>query len=365
LLVFYISGHGFGHASRDIEIINAVGRRRPDVPIVIRTSAARWLFDLTVTTPVTIESLDVDPGVVQIDSLLLDEAATVSRAAAFYRDLDDRAGEEAHRLAGARLVVGDIPPLAFAAAACAGVPAVAVGNFTWDWIYEGYAVEASAPWLLPAIRRAYARAAEAWRLPMSAGFAPFEPVRDIPFVARRSRHDRAAARRAIGLPLDRRIVLLSFGGFGLDRLDLDRAARHAGCLLVTTDGAGGNGALIARRGPDVAIVDEWLLYSSGHRYEDLVAAADLVVTKPGYGIIAECIANDTAMLYTSRGRFAEYDVLVREIPRFLRARFIANAKLLAGDWRAEIETLLASPPPPERPAVDGAHVVAEMIAARI
>ena len=30
-------------------------------------------------------------------------------------------------------------------------------------------------------------------------------------------------------------------------------------------------------------------------------AADVVVTKPGYGIISECIANDTAILYTSRG----------------------------------------------------------------
>ena len=39
-------------------------------------------------------------------------------------------------------------------------------------------------------------------------------------------------------------------------------------------------------------------------------AADVVVTKPGYGIIAECLANDTAIVYTSRGEFAEYDVLV-------------------------------------------------------
>ena len=36
----------------------------------------------------------------------------------------------------------------------------------------------------------------------------------------------------------------------------------------------------------------------------------------------EAIANDTALLYTSRGRFVEYDVLVSEMPRFLRAQFI-------------------------------------------
>ena len=38
-VAFYISGHGFGHASRQIELINALGTRRPDLSIVVRTSA--------------------------------------------------------------------------------------------------------------------------------------------------------------------------------------------------------------------------------------------------------------------------------------------------------------------------------------
>ena len=58
--------------------------------------------------------------------------------------------------------------------------------------------------------------------------------------------------------------------------------------------------------------------ASGYRYEDLVRAADVVVTKPGYGIIAECLANDTALLYTDRGRFIEYDVLVAAMRRSRR-----------------------------------------------
>ena len=36
--------------------------------------------------------------------------------------------------------------------------------------------------------------------------------------------------------------------------------------------------------------------------------------------VSDCIANGTALLYTSRGRFAEYDVLIREMPRYLRCR---------------------------------------------
>ncbi len=70
----------------------------------------------------------------------------------------------------ARFVVSDAPPLACAAADAAGTPAVVVTNFTWDWIYEGYAAQlAGAPGLLPAIRTAYRHAEAAWRLPMHGG----------------------------------------------------------------------------------------------------------------------------------------------------------------------------------------------------
>ena len=77
MLVFYISGHGFGHASRDIEVLNALGRLAPDVSVAVRTSAPKWLFDLTLTRPVDFHARECDTGVVQIDSLSLDEAATV------------------------------------------------------------------------------------------------------------------------------------------------------------------------------------------------------------------------------------------------------------------------------------------------
>ena len=51
------------------------------------------------------------------------------------------------------------------------------------------------------------------------------------------------------------------------------------------------------------------MYDAGVRYEDLVGAAEAVVTKPGYGIISECIANDAAVLYT----------VARPLPRVRRA----------------------------------------------
>jgi hypothetical protein len=355
-IAFYVSGHGFGHASRQIEIVNALGAMADPPRIVIRSDAARWLFERTVRVPYTLLPGPTDTGVVQIDSLRLDEAATIREAAAFHCRLPELARAEAALLAehGVRLVISDAPPLACAAAAAADLPSIVISNFTWDWIYEGYPQALpSVPDLVPIVRDAYAQASEGWRLPMWGGFATVPNQRDLPLVARHARHERDYVLGVLGLPRGVPLVLSSFGGYGVNDLDLARL-----------DCTGEYGIVISGREPEVDLprgvhfADERLLYERELRYEDLVAAVDVVLTKPGYGIISECIANGTAMLYTSRGQFAEYEVLVREMPRYLRCGFIGHDDLFAGRWRRHLDDVLGQPAPPKRPATDGALAAA-------
>ena len=92
---------------------------------------------------------------------------------------------------------------------------------------------------------------------------------------------------------------------------------------------------------------------------------DVVVTKPGYGIIADCVANHTAMLYTERGRFVEYDVLVREMPRYLRCEFIDLDSFLTGRWRDRSSDLIINPRRQNDPAPTVQTVVADLIVERL
>jgi L-arabinokinase len=344
-VVFYISGHGFGHASRAIELIRTVLSRRPDARVAVRTAVPQWLFGTLVDAygpRMDVQPLEADTGIVQLDSLRIDEEETVRQAVRFYATFDRRVAAEAEllRREGADVVVGDIPPLAFAAAACAGVPSIAVANFTWDWIYGIYPeLSRIAPDLLPAIRSAYASATSALRLPMHGGFEPMASVtRDIPFITWPSSRNRVETRHALGINSDRPVVLPSFGVHGAD-LPVERLARGDRFTLIDP-----------RREPP-----------SGLLYRDLVAAADVVVSKPGHGIVSECLANGTALLYTSRGRFVEYDVFVAEMPRVVRCRYLSQEDLLAGDWDDAIDALLQQAAPPERPRIDGAAVAADEI----
>src|SRR5262245_1314477 len=138
--VFYISSHGLGHATRSIELVAELLRRHPRATVTIRTNVRRAAFKRLESPQTTVEPCETDTGIAQIDSLHLDVEETAQRAAIFYRDFDRRIAEEARRLraAGASIVIGDAPPLASAAAHAAGLPAVVVANFTWDWIYGSY-----------------------------------------------------------------------------------------------------------------------------------------------------------------------------------------------------------------------------------
>jgi hypothetical protein len=366
-IVFYISGHGFGHAVRSIEVINAILARRPETRVGVRTSVPRWLFDLTVKGKVTYSTLECDTGVVQIDSLTLDEADSIRRASAFHSDLVTRAASETRvlRELGAGLIVGDIPPLAFAVGASAGIASIALGNFTWDWVYADYPRVRLAPSLLPAIRTAYSKASMALRVPMSGGFENFSNIKDIPFVARHAGKTREEVVKALKLPGDRPFVLASFGGYGLASLETEALGKFKKYTVLNTNSAPmgrtrKDTPTIERKGSLVNINVE-AMYDIGVRYEDLIGAAEAVVTKPGYGIVSDSIANDAAILYTSRGHFPEYEILVEEMSKYQRSAFIGHDDLLAGKWEPYLDKLLAQPKIKKKPETNGADVAAEIL----
>lgn len=365
-IAFYISGHGFGHAIRQFEIVESLLRRAPaDLRVILRTAAPAWLFAPAAPGRVVVAPGETDTGVVQIDALRLDERETIARALAFHETLPARAEQEAAMLEAhdVRLVVADAPPLACAAARLAGVPSFVCANFTWDWIYDGYRGVPGAERVRDDIRTSYALAEAAWRLPMHGAFEPFDTIVDVPLVARRSAPgtSRDALRARFGFPADRPVALVSFGGYGVRDLPLDRLdCRGRWDIAVTMPGVE-----TANLPAGVHGVPQELICDHGLRYEDLVRAADVAITKPGYGMISDCIANGTAILYTSRGNFAEYEVLVREMPRFVKCAYLEMEAFGAGRWLEGLERAASQPEPAEQPRLDGADVVAGLILERL
>ena len=67
-ILYYITGHGYGHAVRSSQVIGSLKKTSPDLQIHVRTMAPEWLFlDRAFQSR---QAIDV--GILQKDSLDMD-----------------------------------------------------------------------------------------------------------------------------------------------------------------------------------------------------------------------------------------------------------------------------------------------------
>jgi hypothetical protein len=352
VIAAYVSGHGFGHSTRVGEVLRAVRGLAPEVPLAVVTSAPEMLYREAIDGPLVYRGVECDVGLVQHGALVIDAEATIRRWQGFVAEWTARVATEADwlRTIGARVVLGDIPPLAFAAAAAASLPALALANFSWDWIFAHIARR--HPALGDAARWAaeeYRKADRLLRLPFHGDLSVFRAIEDGPLVARRPRGPRAELRRRLGFGSEP-VVLLSFGGLGLPDLTPARLAAASGYRFVISEP-------VADLPSSFCVVDRPALQRASLGYVDLVAAADVVVTKPGYGIVSDCIGAGTRLVYTDRGDFPEYPILVEQMARWLPCAYVTNTQLAGGDIVDALEAVLARRVP-EPPDTGGAASVA-------
>ena len=338
---------------RSHQVIRALARERADLRMHVRTGAPEWLF-LNTPSPVAYSNQALDVGIIQRDSLKMEIAETLDACRRLHDRLPQIIERELNFIAAndVRLIVGDTPPLCFEIAARAAIPSVSITNFTWDFIYRAYLDEHRGfVALIDQMTAWYGKTSLALMLPYSCDTSMFLRREAIPWVARRSSLTKEAARAKFGLPQSATIVLLSFGGLGLDRIPWEVLIQQRQFLFVTT----GNAKL-----SDGNIIS---LPEMQSQYEDLVCAVDTIVTKPGYGIVADVLGHRLPILYTDRGEFAEFPKLVEALHDCATCEYIPQQELLAGNLAPYLTRLLNRQP--HWPAVDlsGAQVAAAKIIA--
>ena len=347
----YVSGHGFGHATRVAAVLDRWLALDPDLVVHVRTTSPAWLFP-AVAGRLFVHQAVTDVGLVQSDCLSIDFAATLARLDALEAEWAARVAAEAAWLneVAADLVLGDVPPLAFAAAERAALPSIALANFSWDWIYAHY-TDRDPRFAVHARRAAdcYGKARVLLRLPFHAEMAAFRASVDLGIVTRRSTIAPREARRRLGLPLERPLALVSFGGIGFPGLEIERLGDMTDISFVTTDSPARLPANVLRLDP------------LGVDYTMLIVASDVVITKPGYGIVAACLAHGVRLLCAWREEFPEAPVLVRALEQHGTAAFVSAEDLRRALFHDELQALLARPVAPAQLPADGAEQAARRL----
>ncbi len=338
-IAWFVTGHGYGHAARSARLINQLPA---GTEVTLFTTIEPAFFQRSLTREHQTVYCEIDCGCIQRDAADIDVAATLER----YAEINGQRQVLIERYAaqltarGIEMVIADIPPLAFAIAEAAGVPSVGISNFTWAEIYADYLD--SAPWFaaqLDSMRADY-RCADAYvRLYPHINEQPCAQVRDVGLLLSaghcRPRHEVA---KILNLDTDRPWCLVYFGAAGLRTScwsALDDYPQWCFIGLYDLPGAGANYQRIA--------------LSAQITHSDVMAGASAVLGKLGYGLVSECLALGTPVIFPHRAQFCEFPALRDSLLARAQGFEISAAALAAGQLTTALQWCTTRPAVPLAP----------------
>ncbi|GMU53385.1 MAG: hypothetical protein AMXMBFR33_25310 [Candidatus Xenobia bacterium] len=317
-LLVALTAHGFGHLGQSAPILNSLR----GVELILATTLPQAVLERHLTVPFTRIERALDVGVRNQDALTVDRPGTRRAYQEFHARYPSDLDEETAwlRSCAPDAVLANVPYRVAEAAARLGIPCLAMCSLNWGDIVAGCLGEVAC---LPAIRRAYASVTEFWQPIPSMPMESLPRRRELGLVARRG------MRRSLGL--SGKLVLVSLGGLPLPRPsgwpDLPGVT-----WLVPEGWLPGHPRAVAVESLPVPFID-------------LVASADLLITKPGYGSFAEAASHGLPVLSLRRRDWPEEACLWEFMQRRGGLRELGREAFLGGDFGALVEELLEEPRP--------------------
>ena len=337
-IAYFISPHGFGHASRACAVMTILARNISSVSFSIFTRVPEWFFERSFNGDVKYTYYDrqTDVGFIQSTSMLENYDATIRALENLYPLRDDIVEKTALTLKNLNIdaVFNDICVLGISAANYASIPSVLIENFTWDWIYSSYVSEEPRfqkyiEYLKPLFDQA------TLRIQSEPVCVPTQRARVVPPLARRLRAPKDAVRLLLQVPDSAPMVMCTMGGVPGDFSFMPKLAEVKDVFFVLA-----GLEPLSPPPPNVRAIP----HTSNLYHPDLVAAADAVVGKVGYSTVAEAYYGRTQFLYIPRPRFPESRVMEAFVRRELNGIEIPQSDFETGSWASHVKELLTPLP---------------------
>ncbi|HEY9198098.1 MAG TPA: hypothetical protein VIR60_01950 [Gammaproteobacteria bacterium] len=357
-LAVAISAHGFGHGAQTAVVLAALRARLPRLRLTLLTGLPRGFLHDRIPGDFDLIDWRGDFGMRMNSALDVDRTGSAADYAAFHVEWESRCDETARQLErlAPDLLLANIPYLPLAAAARIGLPSAALCSLNWAGIYRHYfSALAEAPALLAAMEAAY-NSAEVFLCPAPSMTMPelrnVLPIGPLARLGQTMGEDlRAELHARLNLSDAQRVVLIAPGGIEL-RLPLENWPEHPDIVWIVP--AAWN---IQRR-------NTHSFESLGLGFTDVLAAADALIGKLGYGTVAECACNGTPMLYMPRPDWPEERSLADWLRAHGRCAPIAREAVMRGAVREALASLWAQPAP-EPPRPTGAEQAAAWLVGRL
>ena len=291
--------------------------------VTIKTDLSTEAFKVWPAAATLIKQ-QVDAGCTQDDFVGINPGEAFANLRHFYQTRQERLSSEIQWLENHQieLVVSDVPSLPLQAAKLCGVPAVLIANFTWHDIYSGFpGAEEQAP-LLDILKHEYA-AATLHILPQ----CHIEPATDSPqqevgFISPKGSDIRHQLEESIDLK-NRTLVFIYLGVLDSSSINWKRLEEIEDCAFITRD-------------PLPTDVNNLFVLNDRFTFIDLIASADIVLTKAGYSTLARAFNHGKPILSCSREGFAEYSAVRKFMEDRQVGLIIPPKKFFGGDWGESI-----------------------------
>ncbi len=334
-LLVCITAHGFGHAAQTVPVLNALHALVPEVRITLRSQVPLSYLRERLTAPFQYLRAGGDIGLLMSSALDVRVSATAAAYQHLHRDWGLRVSIEAHRLReiAPDFVLSNVGYLPLAGAHRAGIPCAGMSSLNWGDIYAHYCGAISGTYRIAEdIRLSYANAHAFLRLTPGLPMPGLHNLLDIDPIAHLGRDRRDEIRAHAGLGQDEKLVLISLGGID-NKLVIDRWPRIPGVRwLVQANWHSAH--------PDALVLE-----ALDMPFSDVLASADALLCKPGYGSFVEAACAGVPMLYVSRPDWPETPCLKQWLAQHGIGLEISRTSLTTGGFAQELQTLWQSPAP--------------------
>lgn len=328
-IVYYISDHGFGHATRSLAIIRTLRQEQPNLKISIRTfNNATLIKEALENEAVSVYQSKNDFGLIQGGRLSISPVKTKIAFEKWVTTWDEWLREEQNRLTPRPdLMISDISPQPFLLAEKLGISSIAISNFTWLDQYKAL-FESN---LLQYLEQAYNAASSALVLPFNMEMTGIKTERkkDIPLVFRKPTRDLKALQSQYPALEGKKLMFIRADGGSLAySLSLDRWKAIPSFAYVT-----GSEKVKSK---DKRI---FRIPCNEFNHQDFVMASELIISKAGYSILSEAVAGKVPLILIATKRFPEANVMCQKAFTLGIAQVYSIDDVLEGNWLDELEDL--------------------------
>lgn len=346
-IVYYITGHGLGHVTRSIVMINYLICSNNNHKLYIVSALDESLFikilcndcnlpEDKVRKSITFYKRVLDAGAIQNDALSVNRIDTLNT---YYKNIycnrQSLIDYESKWLQDNDISIAlvDATPIAVRAAANSNCKVFILSNFGWDFIYSEMLkdlddvnanLKVEYKKMIDQISEDYSCCNLFIQYPgICPVLASIESSKIIkaPLLCRLPKKTRDEMRHEYDI-IDEKVLILGFGGHKVDYSELTDCLPDDWVCLV-----------LGSKTEEMPKSSRFIAVSFDCYIPDLLIMADCCLGKVGYDFVSECLTANCPLIYISRSHWAEESYLVTLLDSYAAGLEMSIKVFQSGNWK--------------------------------